>query len=97
MLDNIQRMKFRNGFKEADYLAPGMVGEVSIDLWHISLIVNTGHRIGVQISSSNYPRFEKNPNSGDDFPTDTNMVVANNTVHMSKDHASALVLPVRMP
>ena len=95
MLDNIQRVKFRNGFKKADYLEPGTVGELTIDLWNISLIVNKGHRIGVQISSSNYPRFEKNPNSGDDWPTDDNLVTANNTVHMSKTHPSALILPVR--
>src|SRR5690606_7268916 len=61
MLDNIQRVKFRNGFEQAEYLEPGTVGELTIDLWHISLIVNKGHRVGVQISSSNYPRFEKNP------------------------------------
>jgi uncharacterized protein len=95
MLDNIQRLKFRNGFDQADPLAPGTVGEVEIDLWHISLVVNRGHRIGVQIASSNYPRFEKNPNSGDDWPTEDNLVAATNTIHVDTSRPSRLILPVR--
>ena len=97
MLDNIQRVKFRNG---CDAPAPLLtsnedVVEVEIDLWSISWVFNTGHRIGLQVSSSNYPRFEKNPNTGDDFPTADNMRVAHNTVHMGSSHPSAVVLPVR--
>ncbi|NIA13594.1 MAG: CocE/NonD family hydrolase [Nitrospiraceae bacterium] len=95
MLDSIQRLKFRNGFEKADPLPPGESGEVVIDLWSISLIFDVGHRIGVQISSSNYPRFEKNPNSGDDLPTDDNLRVAHNTLYLDKRHPSALLLPVR--
>lgn len=96
MLDGIQRLKFRNGFDEPDPLEPGTIGEVEIDLWSISLIVNEGHRIGVQISSSNYPRFEVNPNTGEDFPTDGGeMKTAENTVHMGKAHPSAILLPIK--
>lgn len=95
MLDNIQRLKFRKGFEKAEPLPQGEVGEITIDLWSISLIFGKGHRIGVQISSSNYPRFEKNPNSGDDFPTDSNQRVANNTIHFGGSYTSALILPVR--
>ena len=95
MLDNIQRLKFRNGFTKADPLPPGGVGEITIDLWSISLIFDEGHRIGLHVSSSNYPRFEKNPNSGDDFPTDDNLRVANNAIHLGEAHPSALLLPVR--
>ena len=96
MLDNIQRVKFRNGFEKADPLPAGEIGEVVIDLWSISLIFDVGHRIGVQISSSNYPRFEKNPNSGDDLPNDDNQRAAHNTLHLDKQHPSALLLPVRL-
>ena len=94
MLDSIRRLKFRNGYEKADPLAPNAVGELTIDLWSISLIVNKGHRIGLQVSSSNYPRFEKNPNTGEDFPG-TETRVAHNTVYMDKAHPSALLLPVR--
>ena len=94
MLDNIQRLKYRQGFEKPEPLEPNTVGELTIDLWSISLIFNKGHRIGLQISGSNYPRFEKNPNTGEDFPGDE-LRVAHNSVYMDKGHPSALVLPVR--
>jgi hypothetical protein len=96
MVDGIQRVKYRNGFEKADPLAPGTIGELEIDLWSISLIVNKGHRIGLHVSSSNYPAFEVNPNTGEDFPTEGGeMRKAVNAVHMDADHPSALLLPVR--
>ena len=94
MLDNIQRLKFRNGFEKADPLTPNTVGELDIDLWSISLIFNKDHRIGLQISSSNYPRFEKNPNTGEDLPG-SELRVAHNNVYTDATHPSRLRLPVR--
>ncbi len=95
MLDSIQRLKFRNGLEEARPLPPGEVDKITIDLWSISLIFNAGHRIGLHISSSNYPRFEVNPNNGDDFPSDDTLRIANNTLYMTDAYPSALMLPVR--
>jgi uncharacterized protein len=94
MLDGIQRVKFREGFQAASPLPPGEVGLVAVDLWSISLIVNKGHRIGVHVSSSNHPRFEVNPNNGDDLPGEGDLRPARNTVHLGSVHPSALVLPV---
>jgi len=96
MVDGIQRVKYRNGFEKPDPLDPGTVGELEIDLWSISLIVNKGHRIGLHVSSSNYPAFELNPNTGEDFPAEGGeMRKAVNTVYMDAEHPSALLLPVR--
>jgi len=96
MLDGIQRLKFRDGFEQPNPLTPGEVGELEIDLWSISLIVNKGHRIGVQISSSNFPRFEVNPNTGEDFPAEGGeLYIAENTVHTGESYPSAILLPVR--
>ncbi|MDX9971425.1 MAG: CocE/NonD family hydrolase [FCB group bacterium] len=95
MLDSIQRVKFRNSDVTADPLVPGQVGVLDVDMWSISLIVNTGHRIGLQISSSNYPRFEINPNTGDDFPGANPPRVAHNTLHTGAQYPSALILPLR--
>jgi len=94
MLDGIQRLKLRHGFSKPDPLPPGEIDEVEIDLWSISLIINKGHRIGLHVSSSNYPRFEVNPNNGDDFPSENNLAVAHNTIYMDKAHPSALILPL---
>ncbi len=97
MLDSIQRVKYRNGYATpAAPLSPSDVVEVSINLGHISWVFNTNHRIGVQISSSNYPRFEVNPNNGQELPGQgLPSQVASNTVHMSPVFPSALVVPVR--
>jgi hypothetical protein len=95
MLDGIQHLKFRNGFEMPDYLLPGEIAEVEIDLWSISLIFNAGHRIGLHVSSSNFPRFERNPNTGKDFPAeDEPLAVASNTVFMGVRYPSALILPI---
>ena len=96
MLDNIQRVKLRDSFEAPAPLlmSPDTVVELEIDLWSISWIFNTGHRVGLQISSSNYPRFEKNPNTGDDFPDEANLRTANNCVHMGGAYPSVLILPV---
>jgi putative CocE/NonD family hydrolase len=91
LLDGIRRLKFCNGYRHAEPLPPGMVGEIEIDLWSISVIFNRGHKIGLHVSSSNYPRFEINPNTGDDYPDGVTPRIANNTVYCRK---SALVLPV---
>lgn len=104
MLDSIQRLKYSGGKTDTNN-----VSQIEIDLGHISWIFNTGHRIGVHISSSNYPRFEVNPNTGSEFPPDgfvpgqQNESVkpeesprpAHNTVYMSEKYPSALFIPRR--
>ncbi len=98
MLDSIQRVKFREGYENPlPPLSPDDIVEVEIDLWSISLVFNRGHRIGLHISSSNYPRFEVNPNNGDDFPGAHDPVIAQNTVHVGSQFPSVLMLPVRHP
>jgi uncharacterized protein len=97
MLDNIRRVKTRNGFEEA---APPLQGqddvvEIEIDMWSIAWVFEKGHRIGLHISSSNYPRFDVNPNTGAEQPLPgEEMRAAHNRVHSSKVRASALLLPV---
>lgn len=95
-LDGIQRVKYRNSFTTASLLPPGTAADLTIDLWHTSLIFNTGHRIGIHVSSSNYPRFEVNPNNGQDLPDPAKaaMVVASNTLHLGGTSLSVLELPV---
>lgn len=96
IVDNIRRVKTRNGFAEAAPLleGPDQIVELDIDLWSAAWIFDKGHRIGLNISSSNFPCFELNPNTGEDFPKDE-LRKAANTVHLGKDTPSVLVLPVR--
>ncbi len=99
MLDTIQRVKLRKSFEQPEPLltGPEEIVELTIDLWSISWIFNTGHRIGLHISSSNFPRFEVNPNTGHDNPEQAGdaMRPANNRIHMDAARPSALLLPVR--
>lgn len=98
VLDSIRRVKTRFGYGAAAPLltGPDEVVELIIDLQSTSWIFDRGHRIGLQVSSSNFPRFEVNPNTGAEFPSEGEEArVAHNTVHMNKSHPSALILPVR--
>jgi len=95
LLDSIQRVKLRNGPGTPHLLPPGEVGTLEIDLWSISIVVARGHRLGLHISSSNYPRFEKNSNTGENFPSNDNLRIAQNRVHLGQPYPSALILPVR--
>lgn len=92
--DGIRRASLRNSYEKNEPLALGEVYELEIDLWSTSLIFNKGHRIRVAVSSSNSPRFEPNPNTGDAHPVPGKSRVAKNTVHLSAKHPSAIVLPV---
>ena len=98
ILDGIHRVKYRKRFEQPEPPLTGLdqVVALEIDLWSTSIVFNKGHRIGLHISSSNYPRFEVNPNTGADFPeAGKPMRVARNRVHCDGAHPSALILPVR--
>ncbi len=96
VLDSIRRVKTRNGFEQFAPLltSPNEIVSLEIDLFSISWIFDKGHRIGLHISSSNYPKFEVNPNTGDDFPKEDNLHPAHNWVYCGDTYRSMLVLPV---
>jgi hypothetical protein len=63
-------------------------------MWSTSNVFLKGHRIRLEVSSSNFPRFDRNLNSGKDQRTDSTVVKATNTIYHDKEHPSMLVLPV---
>jgi putative CocE/NonD family hydrolase len=73
---------------------PGRVYEFTIDLWATSHLVKAGHRLRVEISSSNFPRFDRNPNTGAPLGRDSRLEVANQTIHHGADYPSHIVLPI---
>jgi predicted acyl esterase len=91
--DGIQRASLRRSFEQRELLQPGEVYELAVDLWSTSLIFNRGHRIRIAVSSSNAPRFEPNPNTGEPHLEDGKTRVANNTLHLSPAHPSHILLP----
>jgi predicted acyl esterase len=79
-------------------MTPGAPEKLVIDLWPTAITFEKGHRIALHISSSNAPRFEVNPNTGD--PPGAAKApprVATNAIHMDAAHPTALVLPVVYP
>lgn len=98
ILDSVRRVKYRETLRQPlpPLTGPDQVVQLDIDLWSTCIVFNKGHRIGLHISSSNYPRFEINPNTGADYPEkDAPMRTARNQVHCSQTYPSALVLPTR--
>jgi len=92
--DGILRARFRESFRTEQFMEPGKVYELNVDLWSTSLVFNKGHRIRVAVSSSNSPRFEPNPNTGRPFRADKQTRIATNTIHVSSEHPSHIRLPI---
>ena len=92
--DGILRARFRNSFAKEELLEPSQTYKLDVDLWSTSLVFNKGHRIRCSCPSSNDPRFDPNPNTGHPFRADKETRVATNTVHLSAEHASYILLPI---
>ena len=92
--DGIVRARYRTSASESTPITPGQVYEYTIDLWATSHVVRAGHRIRVDISSSNFPRFDRNPNTGAPIGEDSRLEPARQEVHHSGAHPSHIVLPI---
>ncbi|MGD0893339.1 MAG: CocE/NonD family hydrolase, partial [Terracidiphilus sp.] len=95
LTEGILRARYREDTKGAPKpITPGEVYEYKIDLWSTSNVFLKGHRIRLEVSSSNFPRFDRNLNTGKDAATSAEMMKATNTIYHDAQHPSALVLPV---
>ena len=94
LTDGILRMRHRTALDVSEPLTPDAVYEIRLDLSVTSNVFLAGHRIRLEVSSSNYPRFDRNTNTGRGITDETESVVARNTVLHGPGHPSRLVLPV---
>ncbi|MFC1607252.1 CocE/NonD family hydrolase [Candidatus Latescibacterota bacterium] len=94
LCEGIIRATHRNGNKELSFIEQGKVYEYHIDLVATSNVFKKGHRIRVEISSSNFPRFDRNLNTSLNNALATEMVTATQTIYHDKDLPSCIVLPV---
>ena len=94
LVDGVIRARYREGFEEPKLIEPGKVYKYDIDLWATSYVLSPGDRLRVDVTSSNFPRLARNLNTGAPFAQTTEMKVARQTIHMSGDYASRLVLPI---
>ena len=94
LCDGIIRGRYRKGRGAAELLTPGQIEEFVIDCWVTSNLFRAGHAIRLEISSSNFPRFDRNLNTGHELGADAEMLPALQTVFHDREHPSRLVLPI---
>ena len=92
--EGIIRADHRNPSEKPSLIEPGIIYPFKIDLWSTSILFKKGHQIRVEISSSNFPRFDRNLNTGNYFATDTSVVKAEQIIYHSREYPSHIVLPV---
>jgi len=92
--DGIVRGRFRQGLDAERLMEPGKVYPITIKLYPTSNVFRKGHRIRVDLSSSNFPRFDVNPNTGEPLNDNRRTRVATNTVYHDRTHPSHIRLPV---
>jgi putative CocE/NonD family hydrolase len=92
--DSITRMRYRNSLASAELMKPAQIYEVDIHLYPTANVFAKGHRIRLDISSSNFPRFDVNPNTGEPLQQHRRMIPADNTVYHEAKRSSHIVLPV---
>ena len=90
----IIRARYRDSWEQPSLLEPGKVEKYTIDLWSTSNRFLEGHRIRVEVSSSNFPQFDRNPNTGHGFGADAELQVANQTVYHDSERPSHILLPI---
>lgn len=93
LTDSMIRARYREGTDEARLMEPGTVYEFRIDLWNVSQVFAAGHRLRLEVSSSAFPKFDRNLNTGEDIASGTRMERAENRVWHDPAHPSRLVLP----
>jgi len=94
LTEGIVRARYRNSQQKAEFLKPGDIYKFTIDLWATSNLFRRGHRLRLEVSSSNFPRFDRNMNTAEEAAHAAKFVSATQTVLHDAQHPSALVLPI---
>lgn len=92
--ETIQRVRYREGYEKEVFMEKGKVYEVNMTPMSTSNYFQKGHRIRIEISSSNFPRFDRNMNTGGNNYDETEGKVATNSIHHSSKHPSSISLPI---
>jgi putative CocE/NonD family hydrolase len=92
LTDGILRLRYRNSLERAEPATPGQIYEITVDAGVTGNVFLKGHRIRLEISSSNFPRFDRNPNTGTPIANETRLAKAAQTVYHDRQHPSRLVL-----
>lgn len=94
LTEGILRLRYRNSQEKPELANPGETYHITVDLWATSNVFLAGHKLRLEVSSSNYPRFDRNLNTGEEQARATRMTKATNVIYHDKAHPSALILPI---
>jgi putative CocE/NonD family hydrolase len=92
--ETIQRARYREGYDREVFMEEGEVYEIKLSPLSTSNWFAPGHRVRIEVSSSNFPRFTRNLNTGGTIWDETEGVVARNVIHHSREYPSRIVLPI---
>jgi uncharacterized protein len=94
LTEGILRLRYRNSQEKPELAKPGEAYHITVDLWATSNVFLAGHKLRLEVSSSNFPRFDRNLNTGEEQAGATRMTKATNVIYHDKAHPSALLLPL---
>jgi hypothetical protein len=94
LTDGILRLRYRDSLETPQLAKEGTVYRITVDAGVTSNVFLKGHRIRVEISSSNFPRFDRNPNTGGTVANETRLLKATQMVYHDREHPSCLMLMV---
>src|SRR6202165_3529853 len=94
LTSGILRLRYRNSQEKPELANPGETYHFTVDLWATSNVFLAGHKLRLEVSSSNFPRFDRTLNTGEEQARATRMVKARNMIYHDKAHPSALIVPI---
>ena len=94
LTEGILRLRYRNSQEKAELVNPGETYHITVDLWATSNVFLAGHKLRLEVSSSNFPRFDRNMNTGEEQARATRMVKTTNVIYHDKAHPSALLISI---
>jgi hypothetical protein len=92
--DGIVRARYRNGGDKPSLITPGDIYPYDIDLWNTCQQFKKGHSIRVEVSSSTFPKYDRNQNTGEDLGKTSNTVIAQQTIYHDAQHPSYVLIPI---
>lgn len=94
LTDGMVRGRFRNGMEAPELLKPDEIYKFDIDCWNTSHVFKKGHQIRIEVSSSAFPKYDRQLNTGDILGVTSDMVTASQTIYHDQSHPSNIILPV---
>jgi len=94
LIDGMVRARYREGMEKASLIEPGKVYGYTLDLWNTCQTFKKGHRIRLQLASSAFPKYDRNPQTGDNLAKSTVLQKADQRIYHDKNHPSHILLPV---